>query len=112
MRELNDLADAVRAQGVETREHLGARNHDGKRRTLISSNVESVAACMAAIRTARTAATALQLEAIDEAAITTRLTALRASIPEIAPLMVEALPILTPAEIREAEWRAADADTR
>jgi hypothetical protein len=108
VRELDDLADAVRAQGVETREHLGARNHDGKRPTLISSNLESVASCMAAIRTARTAATALQLEALDTAAITERLEALRASVPEVSGLLVQTLPILTPAEIREAEWRAAE----
>jgi hypothetical protein len=110
--ELSELCDRVRAAGIETMEHSGPLNQDGRRPTLISTNAESVSACLAAIRAAHTGAAALQLEVLDEATIATRLETLRASIPDIAPLMVEALPILTPAEQREAEWRAAEAGSR
>src|SRR5262245_62149959 len=76
--------------------------------TVYVSNGASVRRRQEALYQAIREAEAMQLQLLTGEEITTRLTMLRDSIPAVEPLLVEQGEPFTPAELREARWRAEE----
>jgi hypothetical protein len=108
------LAEAERTRLlVETSISPGHANvFTGRRMPVVSTNAPSVTARLTALREAHTAAEAMKLEALSEAEIPARLTALRDGILEVEEVTRDQSWLLAPGELRQIEWHAADTAAR
>ena len=107
--DVTDQLEALRTQPVEVREIVGPPDWDGKQATSFFSNGDSFRRRRDALVAAKAAAEAMLLDVVPEDELVARLTALRDAVPAIEPLTVELPSPLTPAEVRAAQWRAAEA---